>query len=114
MPHVYESLGPAALALLLAGYLAVWLSDRHQHQVASRGGGEITLGRGSIIDGSDVVTVNGERWKRDTDYTIDYDLGRISLKRQLGPADQLNIDYSYAPLFQQAGRTLIGSASYRF
>ena len=77
---------------------------------ASRGGGEITLGRGSIIDGSDVVTVNGERWKRDTDYTIDYDLGRISLKRQLGAADQLNIDYSYAPLFQQAGRTLIGSA----
>ncbi|TMQ58490.1 MAG: cell surface protein SprA, partial [Candidatus Eisenbacteria bacterium] len=29
---------------------------------------------------------------------------------QPGPADQLNIDYSYAPLFQQAGRTLIGSA----
>jgi cell surface protein SprA len=34
----------------------------------------------------------------------------VVLKRQLGATDQLNIDYSYAPLFQQAGRTLIGSA----
>ena len=27
---------------------------------------------------------------------------------QLGPSDQLNVNYSYAPLFAQAGRTLIG------
>ncbi len=75
-----------------------------------RGGGEITLGRGNLLQGSDVVTVNGERWTRDRDYTVDYDLGRISLKRNLGPTDQLNIDYSYAPLFAQAGKTLLGSA----
>lgn len=77
---------------------------------AQRGGGDIMLGRGSILDGTEVVTVNGERWTRDRDYTIDYDIGRISLKRQLGPTDQLNIDYSYAPLFQQAAKTLLGSA----
>ena len=77
---------------------------------AARAGGEISLGRGSILEGSDVVTVNGQSWVRDRDYSIDYDLGRVTLKRQLGPSDQLNVDYSYAPLFQQAGRTLIGSA----
>lgn len=77
---------------------------------AARAGGEITLGRGNILEGSEVVTVSGQTWVRDRDYTIDYDLGRLTLKRQLGPADNLNVDYSYAPLFQQAGRTLIGSA----
>ncbi len=77
---------------------------------AQRGGGDIMLGKGSILEGSEVVTVNGERWTRDRDYTIDYDIGRVSLKRQLGPTDQLSIDYSYAPLFQQASKTLLGSA----
>jgi hypothetical protein len=77
---------------------------------AQRGGGEITLGRGSLLEGSEAVTVNGERWQRDRDYTIDYDLGRLTLKRNLGPTDQLSVDYSYAPLFAQAGKTLLGSA----
>jgi Motility related/secretion protein len=77
---------------------------------AARAGNEITLGRTNIIEGSDVVTINGQALVRDRDYRIDYDLGRVTLIRQLGPADQLNIDYSYAPLFQQAGRTLIGNA----
>ena len=78
---------------------------------ASRtGGSDITLGRGNVLDNSEAVTVNGERWVRDRDYTIDYDLGRITLKRQLGPSDQLSVDYSYAPLFAQASKTLIGSA----
>ncbi len=77
---------------------------------ARSGGSDITLGRGNILDGSEAVVVNGERWQRDRDYSIDYDLGRITMKRQLGPSDQLSIDYSYAPLFAQASKTLIGSA----
>src|SRR5215471_17629028 len=77
---------------------------------ARSGGGDITLGRGNVLDNSEAVVVNGEKWVRDRDYTIDYDLGRITLKRQLGPTDQLSIDYSYAPLFAQASKTLIGSA----
>jgi hypothetical protein len=71
---------------------------------------EIQLGRGNILEGSEVVTVNGRTWVRNVDYDVDYDLGRITLKRGLNASDNLNIDYSYAPLFQQAGRTLLGSA----
>ena len=59
---------------------------------ARTGGSDITLGRGNILENSEAVVVNGERWTRDRDYTIDYDLGRISLKRQLGASDQLSID----------------------
>jgi hypothetical protein len=77
---------------------------------AASAAGEIFLGRGNLLEGSDVVTINGQSLQRGRDYEIDYDLGRVKLKRQLGAADQLNIDYSYAPLFQQAGRTLIGNA----
>ena len=77
---------------------------------AAQAQGEIVLGRGSLLEGSEVVTVGGEQWVRDKDYTIDYDLGRLTLKRQVPPGAQLNVNYSYAPLFQQAGRTLVGSA----
>ena len=77
---------------------------------AARSFGEINLGRGSLLEGSEVVSINGQALVRDRDYTIDYDTGKVTMKRQPGPADQLNIDYSYAPLFQQAGRTLIGNA----
>lgn len=77
---------------------------------AARASGVLTLGRGNILEGSDVVTINGQVLQRGTDYDIDYDLGRVTLKRQLGAADNLNVDYSYAPLFQSAGRTLLGSA----
>lgn len=73
-------------------------------------GNEIQLGRGQILEGSDVVTINDQTLVRDRDYTIDYDTGRVRLIRGVGPADQLNINYAYAPLFQQAGRTLVGSA----
>ena len=77
---------------------------------AQRGGGDIYLGRSNIVEGSAVVTINGQPLAPDRDYTIDYEVGRVTLKRQLGPADNLNIDYAYAPLFAQAGRTLVGSA----
>jgi hypothetical protein len=77
---------------------------------AAQAQGEIMLGRGNLLEGSEVVTVGGEQWVRDKDYTIDYDLGRLTLKRQLPTGGQLNVNYSYAPLFQQAGRTLVGSA----
>src|SRR5207249_508612 len=83
------------------------------YAAARSGGSDITLGRGNILEGSEAVVVNGERWQRDRDYTVDYELGRVTLKRHLGPTDQLSIDYSYAPLFAQASKTLVGSA-FRF
>jgi len=62
VPHVYQSLGPVALALLLAGYLAVWLSDRHQHKVASRSGGSFVfwaLMVHALTDGASLAAAAG-------------------------------------------------------
>ena len=80
---------------------------------AAQASNEISLGRTNIIEGSEVVTINGQPLTKDRDYRIDYDLGRVTLIRQLGPADQVNVGYSYAPLFQQAGRTLVAN-SFRY
>ncbi|TMQ69526.1 MAG: hypothetical protein E6K81_14795, partial [Candidatus Eisenbacteria bacterium] len=77
---------------------------------SARAGNEITLGRTNLLEGSETVTKNGQKLDRDKDYTIDYDLGRVTLKSAPGPTDQINVDYGFAPLFQQAGRTLIGSS----
>jgi uncharacterized protein len=43
LPHVYQTLGALAFGLFALGYLAVWLSDRHQHRVASRAGGSLVF-----------------------------------------------------------------------
>ncbi len=92
---------------------AAWFFNAEYAASRSSGSSNITLGRSNILEGSEAVVVNGERWQRDRDYTIDYQLGQITLKRQLGATDQLSIDYSYAPLFAQASKTLLGSA-FRF
>src|SRR5262249_20614936 len=47
---------------------------------ASGSGNEITLGRTNIIEGSEVVQKNGKQLTRGTDYDIDYELGRVTLK----------------------------------
>jgi len=99
-PNIYDRYNP--LPQDIRYYMVVDFS-------AARAVGEISLGRGNILEGSEVVTINGQALVRDRDYSIDYDIGKVTMKRQLGPADQLNINYSYAPLFAQAGRTLIGS-----
>ncbi len=101
-PRAYDLLDPKPAD-------AAWYFEV-EYAASRSGGGDITLGRGNILDNSEAVVVNGERWVRDRDYTIDYDLGRITLKRQVGPSDQLSVDYSYAPLFAQASKTLVGSA----
>ena len=46
-----------------------------------------------------MVTINGAVWRRDADYHIDYDSAASRSSASSGPTDQLNIDYSYAPLF---------------
>jgi hypothetical protein len=70
----------------------------------------IRLNRTNIVEGSETVAINGEALRRGIDYDIDYDLGEVRLKRQVGPSDRLSVDFTYAPLFAQASRTLVGSA----
>src|SRR5262249_25239710 len=70
----------------------------------------IRLNRTNLVEGSETVSINGEQLVRGRDYDIDYDLGEVRLKRQVGAADRLSVDFTYAPLFATANKTLVGSA----
>lgn len=55
-------------------------------------GGMFSLGL-SIVPGSDRVYLNGKLLVRDTDYSIDYDLGILMLLTKVGDEDTVRIDY---------------------
>jgi hypothetical protein len=79
---------------------------------ASSGGNSIVLRNAPILDGSEIVAINGETLARDRDYRINYQTGVVDLisERARAGGGQLTIDYSYAPLFSQASKTLIGGS----
>ncbi len=65
---------------------------------------------GTILEGSEVVVVDGQTLQRGSDYTIDYETGIVNLtgQTQLPENAQVAIDYAYAPLFALGQKTLMG------
>lgn len=70
----------------------------------------IRLNRVNIIEGSDVVKVNGRQLQRGVDYNIDYSFGSITLidEEAIDPNAQVSIDYEYAPFLTLQKKTLFG------
>lgn len=66
------------------------------------------LGAFDILEGSEKVVVNGEVWERDRDYTIDYESGIITFKRELPPNADIKITYEYMPFMSFSQRSLFG------
>lgn len=66
----------------------------------------------NIIEGSEVVTLDGRQLARNRDYTIDYDLGEVELKgdvlNDITPTSRINIDYEYVPFAGGASSSLVG------
>jgi cell surface protein SprA len=54
--------------------------------------------------------VNGRALKKDTDYTIDYNFGRITLlsPEATDPNGEISVDYEYAPFLAVQKKTLLG------
>jgi len=71
---------------------------------------EFSLGHAPIIEGSDVVTLNGKALTRGDDYTISYETGEISFinTAALSPTANLTVDYDYAPLLAVVKKSLFG------
>jgi hypothetical protein len=68
------------------------------------------LGHAPIIEGSDVVTLNGAPLQRDVDYTITYETGEITFMNPdaLSPTADLEVDYEYAPLLMLEKKSMFG------
>ena len=102
--YLYSSQRPQAIYRMIARYL-------------SEGGGDagsIQLSTIQLSRNSERVVLDGRLLVRDQDYTIDYDLGRISFARPdtLFPVErQVTVRYEENPLFAAAPTSIFGFAS---
>jgi len=71
---------------------------------------EFSLGHSPIIEGSEVVTLNGKTLAKGKDYNIDYDIGQINFLSQeaTNATAELKIDYEYAPFLMAEKKSLYG------
>lgn len=71
---------------------------------------QINLNRVNIIEGSEVVMVNGRQLERGTGYTVQYDFGQITLldPEAMDANADLSIEYEYAPFLAVQKKTLLG------
>ncbi|MGD9487111.1 MAG: cell surface protein SprA [Calditrichaceae bacterium] len=70
-----------------------------------------------VLEGSEVVTLNGRSLQRDMDYMIDYFSGQLTLLSDEAKRSSSNIEIKYerANLFQLDKKTILGGrAEYRF
>jgi hypothetical protein len=71
---------------------------------------EYSLGRAPIIEGSEVVTLNGRPLIKGQDYTLVYETGEITFltPEALSPTANLTVDYEYAPLLMIEKKSMYG------
>ncbi|MGD1049121.1 MAG: hypothetical protein ABR899_10285, partial [Candidatus Krumholzibacteriaceae bacterium] len=86
-------------------------NNSHHYNIvveASNGQRVFQLSAADIIEGSEVVTVDGTKLVRGTDYDIDYSSGTVTLKTSILPDSKVNIDYQHKPLVGGGKNTLLG------
>jgi hypothetical protein len=69
-----------------------------------------SLGHTNIIEGSEVVMLNGRRLVRGKDYNMSYDFGQITFltEESADPNANISVDYEYSPFFMPEKKTLFG------
>jgi hypothetical protein len=78
---------------------------------ASSGSRVFNLGTFDILDGTEVVMVDGVKLSRGSDYDIDYIGGVVTLKGDYGnlpPDAKVTIDYQHKPMFGGGKSSLLG------
>jgi hypothetical protein len=86
----------------------------------SGSGSSISLEKSNILEGSEVVRLDGRQLTKDVDYTIQYEIGQIQLLGEV--ADRVRsglanvtVDFEYAPFLAQQQKSLFGVAgTYKF
>ncbi|MBN2184326.1 MAG: hypothetical protein JW746_03260 [Candidatus Krumholzibacteriota bacterium] len=93
-------------------------NPKHQYDIvieATSGNRTFQLNAFDIIEGSEVVTLDGERLSSGTDYDINYSSGTVSLKGDrlltMSPDSKVSIDYQHKSLMGGGKRSLLGIAS---
>ncbi len=73
--------------------------------------GQISLGAGNIPKGSVVVTSGGQKLTEGQDYTVDYNLGRVTILNQgiLNSGQEIKIDYENSNQFNTTTQSMYGT-----
>jgi hypothetical protein len=102
VPEIYTESNYQNIRSASKYYLAIKLKQRQT---------EFSLGKINIIEGSEIVTLNGRRLSKDKDYTIYYDLGRIIFRTDevLDPNANVTIDFEYQPFIAAEKKSLFGA-----
>ncbi|MFH1681256.1 MAG: hypothetical protein ABIH26_11525 [Candidatus Eisenbacteria bacterium] len=72
--------------------------------------GSFSLNRSNILEGSEVVKVDGRTLTRGADYRIIYEIGQIEFLADIPPDAKITVDFEYAPFLSQAQKSLAGIA----
>ena len=78
---------------------------------------QYSLGRSNIIEGSEIVQLNGQQLQRGTDYIILYEVGQIRFTNEeaLSPDADVTVQFQFAPFFKPVSNTLLGlQGEYQF
>lgn len=78
---------------------------------------QYALGRTNIIEGSEIVRLNGQQLQRGTDYIILYEVGQIRFTNEeaLTPDADVTVQFQFAPFFKPVSNTLLGlQGEYQF
>ncbi len=103
VPDLYRSSNLAVVNSSSQFYIAV--------TTKGRGSSQIDLGSANIIEGSEVITFNGQRLVRGKDYNLDANFGRLTLldDKYTDVGANLSIMFEKAPFFSLAKKTLLGT-----
>ncbi len=74
-------------------------------------GAQISLGAGNIPRGSVTVTAGGQKLTEGTDYTVDYNLGRVTILNQsiISSGQQIKVDFENNNQFATQTQSLYGT-----
>ena len=78
---------------------------------------QYSLGRTNIIEGSEIVRLNGQPLQRGSDYIILYEVGQIRFTNEdaVSPGADVTVQFQYAPFFKPVSNTLLGlQGEYQF
>lgn len=102
VPEIYEN-NYAVKDVQTASQYYIEVSNRSRKST-------ISLGRANIIEGSEVITLNGSQLTKGTDYRINYDIGQVTFltDEALDPNANLGIDFEYSPYAMIQKKTLFG------
>ncbi len=91
----------------------VGLASKYYLAITTRekGSATINLNSSNIIEGSEVVTYNGQRLTKGTQYDINYDFGRLTLldEAYTDINSNLSVMFETAPFFSLSKKTLLGT-----